>query len=250
MRRNHRQREPAAHRSGPQGTCAPDSTLDTSHLDTLHRYAILVTLLPLEHGTRTTMDLQQEMTKYHHEQLVISSDPSSGYFGIIAIHDTTLGPALGGTRFWQYASTEAAVIDALRLSRGMTYKAAVAGVNLGGGKAVIVGRQQALRSRGAVPGPRAVRRVAQRPVRHRRGRRNQPRRHGAHPLRDGARGRTPRPFRRSLAGDGLRRLHGDEGRGQGAVGVGQPDRAGPWRSRGVATSRLTCAVSSTRRGPG
>lgn len=85
------------------------------------------------------MDLLKAMTQYHHEQLVISSDPSSGYFGIIAIHDTTLGPALGGTRFWQYATTDEAVVDALRLARGMTYKAAVAGVNLGGGKAVIVG---------------------------------------------------------------------------------------------------------------
>lgn len=85
------------------------------------------------------MDLQQAMTQHHHEQLVISSDPASGYFGIIAIHDTTLGPALGGTRFWQYPSTDEAITDALRLSRGMTFKAAVAGVNLGGGKAVIVG---------------------------------------------------------------------------------------------------------------
>lgn len=85
------------------------------------------------------MDLLKAMTQYQHEQLVISSDPTSGYFGIIAIHDTTLGPALGGTRFWQYASTDEAITDALRLSRGMTYKAAVAGVNLGGGKAVIVG---------------------------------------------------------------------------------------------------------------
>jgi len=85
------------------------------------------------------MDLMQAMTQYRHEQLVVSSDPSSGYFGIIAIHDTTLGPALGGTRFWQYASTEEAIVDALRLARGMTYKAAVAGINLGGGKAVIIG---------------------------------------------------------------------------------------------------------------
>lgn len=85
------------------------------------------------------MDLMQAMTQFHHEQLVISSDPSTGYFGIIAIHDTTLGPALGGTRFWQYATTEEAIVDALRLARGMTYKAAVAGINLGGGKAVIVG---------------------------------------------------------------------------------------------------------------
>lgn len=85
------------------------------------------------------MDLLKAMTQYQHEQLVISSDPASGYFGIIAIHDTTLGPALGGTRFWQYASTDEAITDALRLARGMTYKAAVAGVNLGGGKAVIIG---------------------------------------------------------------------------------------------------------------
>ncbi len=74
-----------------------------------------------------------------HEQLVLCHDRKSGYRGIIAIHDTTLGPALGGTRFWQYQSDEEAIIDALRLSRGMTYKNAVAGLNLGGGKAVIIG---------------------------------------------------------------------------------------------------------------
>lgn len=74
-----------------------------------------------------------------HEQLVLCHDKASGYRGIIAIHDTTLGPALGGTRFWQYASDDEAIVDALRLSRGMTYKNAVAGLNLGGGKAVIIG---------------------------------------------------------------------------------------------------------------
>jgi leucine dehydrogenase len=74
-----------------------------------------------------------------HEQLVVCSDASAGYRGIVAIHDTTLGPALGGTRFWQYASDEEAIVDALRLARGMTYKNAVAGLNLGGGKAVIIG---------------------------------------------------------------------------------------------------------------
>ena len=74
-----------------------------------------------------------------HEQLVLCSDPSAGYRGIIAIHSTTLGPALGGTRFWNYASDEEAIIDALRLARGMTYKNAVAGLNLGGGKSVIIG---------------------------------------------------------------------------------------------------------------
>ena len=66
-------------------------------------------------------------------------DKASGYRGVIAIHDTTLGPALGGARFWSYASDEEAIIDALRLSRGMTYKNAVAGLNLGGGKSVIIG---------------------------------------------------------------------------------------------------------------
>ncbi|MEO5798151.1 MAG: Glu/Leu/Phe/Val dehydrogenase [Gemmatimonadales bacterium] len=84
------------------------------------------------------MDVFDEMKKWGHEQLVFSHEPSCGYFGIIAIHDTTLGPALGGTRVWQYANNEAAIKDALRLSRGMTYKSAVAGLNLGGGKAVII----------------------------------------------------------------------------------------------------------------
>lgn len=74
-----------------------------------------------------------------HEQVAICHDKASGYRGIIAIHSTTLGPALGGTRFWQYASDAEALTDALRLARGMTYKNAVAGLNLGGGKAVIIG---------------------------------------------------------------------------------------------------------------
>jgi len=79
------------------------------------------------------------MAEGGHEQLVFWSDPASGYRGIIAVHDTTLGPALGGTRFWQYDDERAAVLDALRLSRGMTYKAAIAGLPLGGGKSVIWG---------------------------------------------------------------------------------------------------------------
>ncbi|HEX5963696.1 MAG TPA: Glu/Leu/Phe/Val dehydrogenase dimerization domain-containing protein, partial [Gemmatimonadales bacterium] len=79
------------------------------------------------------------MDSMGHEQVLLSHDPSCGYFGIIAIHDTTLGPALGGTRFWQYGTTDEAITDALRLARGMTYKSAVAGINLGGGKSVIIG---------------------------------------------------------------------------------------------------------------
>src|SRR5689334_3552908 len=66
-------------------------------------------------------------------------DPAAGFRGIIAIHSTVLGPALGGTRFWRYSSDEEAIVDALRLARGMTYKNAVAGLNLGGGKSVIIG---------------------------------------------------------------------------------------------------------------
>ncbi|MGH7644357.1 MAG: Leu/Phe/Val dehydrogenase [Gemmatimonadales bacterium] len=85
------------------------------------------------------------MAAHEHEQVSLCYEPSSGYRGIIAIHDTTLGPALGGTRFWRYDSDREALVDALRLSRGMTYKAAVAGLNLGGGKAVIVGDSRTTR---------------------------------------------------------------------------------------------------------
>lgn len=79
------------------------------------------------------------MTDLEHEQVVFCHDPKSNLKAIIAIHNTTLGPALGGTRMWKYASDDDAVVDALRLSRGMTYKAAISGLNLGGGKAVIIG---------------------------------------------------------------------------------------------------------------
>ncbi|MEK7263618.1 MAG: Glu/Leu/Phe/Val dehydrogenase [Bacteroidota bacterium] len=81
-------------------------------------------------------DLLQEKD---HEQVVFCSDKTSKLKAIIAIHNTTLGPSLGGTRMWMYKTTEEALVDVLRLSRGMTYKAAVAGLNLGGGKAVIIG---------------------------------------------------------------------------------------------------------------
>ena len=74
-----------------------------------------------------------------HEQIVYCRNKDAGLKAIIAIHNTALGPALGGTRMWNYASEEEALIDVLRLSKGMTYKAAAAGLNLGGGKAVIIG---------------------------------------------------------------------------------------------------------------
>lgn len=74
-----------------------------------------------------------------HEQVIYCYDKVTGLKAIIAIHNTVLGPALGGTRIWSYAHDEDALIDALRLSKGMTYKAALANLQLGGGKAVIVG---------------------------------------------------------------------------------------------------------------
>ena len=81
----------------------------------------------------------ETMTSMGHEQVVFCRNDEVGLRAIIAIHDTTLGPALGGCRFYDYATEEEALRDVLRLSRGMTYKAAVAGLDLGGGKAVIMG---------------------------------------------------------------------------------------------------------------
>lgn len=79
-----------------------------------------------------------------HEQLVLCSDPTCGYRGIIAVHSTALGPAVGGTRWWHYPSDEAAIVDALRLSRGMSFKNALAELPLGGGKSVILGGPEAV----------------------------------------------------------------------------------------------------------
>ncbi len=84
------------------------------------------------------MEIFEFMSNHDHEQICFCHDASAGYKGLIAIHNTTLGPALGGTRYWKYDSEAAAVTDALRLAKGMTYKAAVTGLNLGGGKSVIL----------------------------------------------------------------------------------------------------------------
>ena len=85
------------------------------------------------------MEILKYMENYDYEQLLICQDKASGLKAIIAIHDTTLGPALGGCRMWMYNSEAEAIEDALRLARGMTYKNAAAGLNLGGGKTVIIG---------------------------------------------------------------------------------------------------------------
>jgi leucine dehydrogenase len=79
------------------------------------------------------------MSTLGHEQVVFCHDPETGLKAIIAIHNTVLGPALGGTRMWNYATEAEALNDVLRLSRGMSFKAAISGLNLGGGKAVIIG---------------------------------------------------------------------------------------------------------------
>ncbi|MGL6100046.1 MAG: Glu/Leu/Phe/Val family dehydrogenase [Fusobacteriaceae bacterium] len=90
----------------------------------------------------------EHMEQFKHEQLVYFYDETTGLKGITCIHDTTLGPALGGTRLWNYASEEDAVLDVLRLGRGMTYKAACAGLNLGGGKTVLIGDASKVKSEG------------------------------------------------------------------------------------------------------
>lgn len=85
------------------------------------------------------MPLFDQVVAGGHETVALCSDPEVGYRGIIAIHSTRLGPAVGGTRWWKYASDEAALTDALRLARGMSYKNALANLPLGGGKSVILG---------------------------------------------------------------------------------------------------------------
>ena len=85
------------------------------------------------------METLNAMAEFGHEQVAMYHDPETGLRGIIAIHDTTLGPSCGGTRMWPYATEADALADALQLSRAMTYKSAAAGLNLGGGKGVIIG---------------------------------------------------------------------------------------------------------------
>jgi leucine dehydrogenase len=85
------------------------------------------------------MKLFESIAKYGHEQIVLCHEEATGLRAVIAIHNTICGPALGGCRMWPFESEEEAIYDAMRLARGMTYKNAAAGLNLGGGKAVIIG---------------------------------------------------------------------------------------------------------------
>ncbi len=92
------------------------------------------------------MIIFHRMEEYDYEELVFFQDRHTGLRAIVAIHDTSLGPALGGCRFWHFTSERAAIDDALRLARGMTYKASVAGLSLGGGKSVIIGNPKTHKS--------------------------------------------------------------------------------------------------------
>ena len=88
---------------------------------------------------KAVFSIFEEMEKYGHEQIIFNYDKTTGLKAIIGIHDTTLGPALGGCRMWNYETEQDAIIDVMRLSRGMTYKCAISNVMCGGGKTVIIG---------------------------------------------------------------------------------------------------------------
>ena len=87
----------------------------------------------------SNLELFDLMAEYQYEQIVLCHEPYTKLRAIICVHNTTLGPALGGIRMWPYDSERDAIIDAMRLARAMTFKAAVAGLNLGGGKTVVIG---------------------------------------------------------------------------------------------------------------
>ena len=93
----------------------------------------------VSNNTNKQSDVVSEMFTMGHEKVLICQDPKSGLKAIIAVHSTVCGPSLGGTRMWQYKNEAEALRDVLRLSRGMTYKNAISNLNLGGGKAVIIG---------------------------------------------------------------------------------------------------------------
>lgn len=99
-------------------------------------------ILDQQQSVASVNTVLDDMSTYDHEQVVFCQDNATGLKAIIAIHNTVCGPALGGTRMWNYATGAEALTDVLRLSRGMTYKNAISGLNLGGGKAVIIGNSR------------------------------------------------------------------------------------------------------------
>jgi len=109
--------------------------------------AILISMNGVNTVQRTDQfQIFNDMEGHDHEQVVFCQDNDTGLRAIIGIHNTVLGPALGGTRMWNYASDTEALNDLLRLARGMTFKASISGLNLGGGKAVILGDAEKLKS--------------------------------------------------------------------------------------------------------
>ncbi len=147
-------------------------------------------------------EVLEMMRTMGHEQVVFCQDERTGLKAIIAIHNTVLGPSLGGTRMWAYKSEAEAIKDVLRLSRGMTYKSSISGLNLGGGKAVIIGDSRKDKSEAL------FRRFGQfvESLRH------QLCEHGDRPC--GWTTGIPGRFRRSFSCDCERRVHGDEGRSE------------------------------------
>ncbi len=103
-------------------------------------------MMEVKEITSTSFELFDRISSNDHEQLVMCQDNATGLKAIIAIHNTVLGPGLGGTRLWNYSSEADAINDVLRLSRGMTFKAAISGLNLGGAKAVIIGDANKVKS--------------------------------------------------------------------------------------------------------
>src|ERR1700722_12920262 len=97
-------------------------------------------------GSNTNSGVTGQMFTYDHEEVLFCNDNATGLKAIIAIHNTVLGPSLGGCRIWKYNNEQEALNDVLRLSRGMTYKASVAGLNLGGGKSVIMGDAKSIKN--------------------------------------------------------------------------------------------------------
>ena len=97
-------------------------------------------------NNQTEDGITGQMMKFDHEEVLFCNDNATGLRAIIAIHNTVLGPGLGGCRIWKYTNEAEALNDVLRLSRGMTYKSSVAGLNLGGAKAVIIGDSKTIKS--------------------------------------------------------------------------------------------------------
>src|SRR5579872_5168776 len=102
-------------------------------------------IMPVVKREGRLFDMMEPM---EHEQLMYFYDKETGLKGIIGVHNTVLGPSLGGCRIWPYANESDALWDVLRLSRGMTFKSSISGINLGGGKAVIIGNHKAKHDEG------------------------------------------------------------------------------------------------------